>query len=91
MFKLNGLKGGLAYYRAMSVSADQNRELTKKGKLQVPILAVRADQGSMPDLVGELQKIATNVTGTMVRSGHYIPEEQPEQLVNELVKYFSDL
>ncbi|MNQ91525.1 hypothetical protein D3C85_1069110 [compost metagenome] len=52
---------------------------------------MRADQGSMPDLVGELQKIATNVTGTMVRSGHYIPEEQPEQLVNELVKYFSDL
>ncbi|MNO00834.1 hypothetical protein D3C81_2208040 [compost metagenome] len=75
----------------MTVSAEQNRELTKKGPLQMPVLAVRADQGSMPDLVGSLKKIATNVTGTMVSSGHYIPEEQPEQLVTELLKFFSDL
>jgi pimeloyl-ACP methyl ester carboxylesterase len=89
VFKLNGLKGGLAYYRAMAKSADQNRELAKKGKLQVPILAVHADQGSMPDLVTELKAVAANVTGTLVQSGHYIPEEQPEQLTNELLKYFS--
>ena len=89
-FKLNGLKGGLAYYRAMTVSAEQNRQSVKNGKLRMPILAVRADQGSMPDLVTELRAIAEDVTGTMVNSGHYIPEEQPEQLVRELVKFFAD-
>ncbi|MDZ3992593.1 Soluble epoxide hydrolase [Pseudomonas sp. Teo4] len=90
VFKLNGWKGGLAYYRAMTLSAEQNRQLAKKGMLKMPVLAVRADQGSMPDLVGELKKIASDVTGTMVSSGHYIPEEQPEQLVTELLKFFAD-
>ncbi len=85
VFLKNGLKGGLAYYRAVSTSAQQNRELSAKGKLTMPILAVRADQGSMPDLVSVLQKVANDVRGTTIAScGHYLPEEQPQALVREL-------
>lgn len=90
VFMSNGLKGGLAYYRAVSVSAKQNRELSDKGLLAMPVLAVRADQGSMPDLVAQLQKIATNVRGTaIVNSGHYLAEEQPEALARELRNFFN--
>ncbi|MFB9122545.1 alpha/beta hydrolase [Paraburkholderia dipogonis] len=88
VFKANGWKGGLAYYRAISVSAQQNRELSASRKLEMPVLAVRADQGSMPDLVPQLKAIANNVTGTTIASGHYVPEEEPEPLAAELKKFF---
>ena len=88
-FLNSGLKGGLSYYRAVSMSAEQNRELSAKGKLEMPVLAVRADQGSMPDLVAQLQKIATNVRGTAIEAcGHYLAEEQPEALARELLGFF---
>ncbi|AWM29476.1 alpha/beta fold hydrolase [Sinorhizobium fredii] len=90
VFLYSGLKGGLAYYRAVSLSAQQNRELSAKGKLEMPVLAVRADQGSMPDLVAQLQKIATNVRGTAIAScGHYLAEEQPDALARELQGFFN--
>ncbi|AZO07842.1 alpha/beta fold hydrolase [Mesorhizobium sp. M3A.F.Ca.ET.080.04.2.1] len=89
VFLTNGLKGGLSYYRAVSMSAEQNRALSAKGKLEMPVLAVRADQGSMPDLVAQLQKIATNVRGTAVEAcGHYLAEEQPDALARELLGFF---
>ena len=91
-FLKNGLKGGLAYYRAVSQSAEQNRALSAKGKLNMPVLAVQADQGSMPDLVAELRQVASNVQGTAITScGHYIPEEQPEALARELDDFFTGL
>lgn len=90
VFLYSGLKGGLAYYRAVSLSAQQNRELSAKGKLEMPVLAVRADQGSMRDLVAQLQKIATNVRGTAIAScGHYLAEEQPDALARELQGFFN--
>lgn len=90
-FLKSGLKGGLAYYRAINTSAEQNRRLSAQGKLKMPVLAVRADQGSMPDLVAQLQKIAENVRGTAIEAcGHYIAEEQPEALVNVLREFVSN-
>lgn len=91
-FLKNGLKGGLAYYRAVSTSAGQNRALSAKVKLAMPVLAVQADQGSMPDLVAELRSVASNVQGTVITScGHYIPEEQPLALAEKLDGFFSTL
>lgn len=88
VFLYSGFKGGLAHYRAATRSADQNRELANGAKLQMPVLAVRADQGSMPDLVAELQTIASNVRGTLIADcGHYIAEERPESLVRELMAF----
>ncbi len=45
--KDGGLRAGLAYYRAASLSAQQNRELAARGKLTMPVLALGADQGSI--------------------------------------------
>jgi len=88
-FLNNGWRGGLAYYRAISISAQQNRKLSAEKKLEMPVLAVRADQGSMPDLVAQLQAIATHVTGTTIASGHYVPEEEPEALCVVLKQFFN--
>jgi pimeloyl-ACP methyl ester carboxylesterase len=74
------LRAGLAYYREVHVSAAQNRELVAAGKIGVPVLAVSADQGSIPDMAGPLRAYASDLQGAVVTdSGHFIPEEQPEQ------------
>ncbi|WP_315721412.1 MULTISPECIES: alpha/beta hydrolase [unclassified Bradyrhizobium] len=88
--KAGGLRAGLGYYRAAALSADQNRELKAKGKLKPPVLAVGADQGSIVDMAAPLREVAEHVDGITIGScGHYIPEEQPAVLAEELMAFFS--
>jgi len=88
--KSGGLRAGLAYYRSVTVSAEQNRELNRRGKLDMPVLAVSADQGSIPDMAVPLRSFADNETGIIIsNSGHFIPEEQPEVLARELHTFFT--
>ncbi|WP_257166104.1 alpha/beta fold hydrolase [Bradyrhizobium sp. SRS-191] len=90
MTKAGGLRAGLAYYRAAALSARQNRELKARGKLKPPVLAVGADQGSIVDMAAPLREVADHVEGITIAScGHYIPEEQPAVLAEELMAFFS--
>ncbi|HEX7339095.1 MAG TPA: alpha/beta hydrolase [Rhodanobacteraceae bacterium] len=85
-----GLRAGLAYYRAAAESARQNRELSARGKLSMPLLALSADQGSIPDMAGPLRAFATDVRGvTIARCGHFLPEEQPVAVADVLSEFFS--
>jgi pimeloyl-ACP methyl ester carboxylesterase len=92
IFSMPGaLRAGLAFYRAASVSAEQNRALIHDGKLAMPVLAVGADQGSIPDMAGPLRPFAENLRGeTVSSSGHFIPEEQPEAVARLLGDFLSD-
>ncbi|MGJ5075351.1 alpha/beta fold hydrolase [Bradyrhizobium oligotrophicum] len=88
--KAGGLRAGLAYYRAAALSALQNRELKARGRLKPPVLAVGADQGSIVDMAAPLREVADQVEGITISScGHYIPEEQPAVLAEELDAFFS--
>ncbi|MGQ9367021.1 alpha/beta fold hydrolase [Azospirillum sp. ST 5-10] len=88
--KDGGLRAGLAFYRATTVSAGQNRALSHGGKLPMPVLAVGADQGSIADMAGPLRTFAETVHGrTMSFCGHFIPEEQPAALARELASFFA--
>ena len=87
--KAGGLRAGLAYYRAAALSARQNRELSAKGKLAMPLLALGADQGSIADMASPLQAYADDVRGGVVaHCGHFIPEEQPDAAARELAAFF---
>lgn len=84
-----GLRAGLAYYRAAALSATQNRERVKKGKLTMPILAISAEQGSIADMAAPLRPFAENVSGVWVpHCGHFLPEEQPQVIARELSSFF---
>jgi pimeloyl-ACP methyl ester carboxylesterase len=84
-----GLRAGLAYYRAADLSARQNRELNANGKLQMPLLALSADQGSIPDMAGPLRHYADDVRGaTIAYCGHFLPEEQPRAVAEALLEFF---
>lgn len=91
IFTLPGaLRAGLAYYRSVGVSAEQNRVLVRNGRLAMPVLAISADQGSIPDMAAPLRAYADDVRGeTIANSGHFIPEEQPEAVADLLARFFT--
>ena len=90
--KDGGLRAGLAYYRAASLSAQQNRELSARGKLTMPVLALGADQGSIADMAAPLRAYVEGVRGGVVANcGHFIPEEQPEAAARELASFFGEV
>jgi microsomal epoxide hydrolase len=84
-----GLRSGLAYYRATPESARQNRAFAAKGKLAMPVLALSADQGSIPDMAAPLRAFADDVRGVRIADcGHFLPEEQPAAVAAELAAFF---
>ena len=90
--KDGGLRAGLAYYRAATLSAQQNRALAERGKLAMPVLALGADQGSIADMAAPLGAFAADVRGGVVANcGHFIPEEQPEAAARELAAFFGEV
>jgi pimeloyl-ACP methyl ester carboxylesterase len=90
------MRAGFEYYRAFPVDAEQNRE-SAKTKITMPVLVLGGDiypalGGDFPGNFGlsSTQSLAANVTGvTVPLSGHWIPEEQPEFVVEQLTTFFS--
>lgn len=84
------IRAGMATYREVTVSAAQNRALLKeRGKLALPLLAISADQGSIPDMALPLREFAADVTGIKIaHCGHFIPDEQPQVLADALREFF---
>ena len=84
-----GLRAGLAFYRSTALSAQQNRQLTAKYKLLMPVLGLSADQGSIPDMAAAIAPFATDIRGeTITNCGHFQPEEQPLAVAERLTSFF---
>lgn len=83
------LRASLAYYRACEASARQNQTLVKNGKVDVNVMAISSDQGTIPNMAQPLKEFVFNVQEFMIKDcGHYIPEEQPGELASLLRTYF---
>jgi pimeloyl-ACP methyl ester carboxylesterase len=88
---LGGMRGMLGYYRAVLEDMDQNEKFANI-KLTIPILALGGDVGSAPDLFEKMNQLGHNVMGGVIKdSGHYIPEEQPEVLVKEIINFIDSI
>ncbi|MGO4247653.1 alpha/beta fold hydrolase [Paenarthrobacter sp. RAF54_2] len=86
-----GMRGMLNYYRAVVEDIEIHTEMAKN-LIQVPLLAVGADEGSAPDIFERMKPLGTDVRGgNIADSGHYIPEEQPEALANRLREFLESL
>jgi pimeloyl-ACP methyl ester carboxylesterase len=91
-----GLRGSFEHFRAFPTDAQQNKE-TAKSKIATPVLALGGDVypalgGDIPGnfAYSSLQSLASNVTGiTVPLSGHWIPEEQPQFVIDQLFKFFA--
>jgi pimeloyl-ACP methyl ester carboxylesterase len=91
------MRAGFEYYRAFPMDAEQNKE-SAKTKIMMPVLVLGGDiypalGGDFPGnyVVSSTRPLATNVTGiTVPLSGHWIPEEQPQFVIEQLTKFFSE-
>jgi pimeloyl-ACP methyl ester carboxylesterase len=75
------------FYQAVPESMEQNRALAAK-KFSFPVLAIGGERGSTPNIGKDLRPIAPNTRGLVFPCGHYIPEEEPDRLAQELQAFF---
>ena len=79
---------GFAYYRAVAESAKQNKEFSTR-KLPMPVLALGGQSATGDRLRASMEPLALQVEGGVVEDcGHYVMEERPEIVVQELLSFF---
>ncbi len=77
-----------AYYRTLFADAADNKEFGRR-KLDMPVLAVSAEQGYAGGAERTMQQVAARVEEAQIADcGHYIPEEQPAVLAALLTRFF---
>ena len=80
---------GFAYYRAVAESSKQNREFSKM-KLPMPVLAWGGESAVGDRLRIAMESLALQVEGGMIEDcGHYVMEEQPDMVGQELLRFFA--
>lgn len=93
-----GMRAGFEYYRAFTQDALDNKESAENAKLTMPVLVLAGDiypamGGDIPGNIAltSMQQLAQNVSGMVVPfSGHWIPEEQPQFVIDHLFKFFGN-
>ena len=83
-----GMRAGFEYYRALFDDVKQNKEYSKV-KLPMPVLALGGKCSFGIAALESMRLLATNVSGGIVPdSGHWIPEERPSFLTEQLFAFF---
>jgi pimeloyl-ACP methyl ester carboxylesterase len=82
---------GFKYYRSAALSASQNVSYGTK-RLRMPVLAL-GGKGSLGESKRKsIEPLAGEVQGSEITNcGHYVIEEQPEQVVQKLLDFFRDV
>ena len=84
----NKMRYGFEYYRSFTTSATQNNEFAKR-KLQMPVLALGGENAVGEGVKNSLEGLAETVEGgTILSCGHYVMEEQPEDVARQLCDFF---
>jgi pimeloyl-ACP methyl ester carboxylesterase len=82
-------RSALSYYRHMfsPEGLEQSRARTER-QLRLPILAFGADKGVGTGLLDTMRLVAIDVRGGVFEAcGHYIPEEAPRSLADQIIKF----
>lgn len=84
-----GMRAGFEYYRALSEDIKQNKEYSMV-KLPMPVLVLGGECSFGDAALDSMRLLATDVRGSVIpNTGHWIPEEQPEFLADQLFKFFA--
>ena len=86
----DSLRAGFEYYRAFPTNAQQFTEYAKQ-KLSIPVLALGGENSGADWPYYSLAQVAEDVSGGIIpQCGHYIAEEQPEELLQRLNTFLSE-
>ena len=84
------LSGGIGYFRAHGVDAEHNRE-NAKTKLAMPVMTVGGTASFGANLKGQVEPLVERLHHVMIdECGHYLAEEQPKRVADELLRFFAD-
>lgn len=87
------LRAGFSYYRAIPRDITDNAAIAQQFKLPMPVLALGGDSGwgRGMGVVDSLRRLAVDVRGGVVaQCGHWMPEEQPRELIHQLRAFFAE-
>jgi pimeloyl-ACP methyl ester carboxylesterase len=84
------MRAGFEYYRAVFADAEHNKD-GPENKLKMPVLALGGERGFGAIAKRSMEQLAENVRGGVVeKCGHWIPEERPEYLSEQLLAFFAE-
>lgn len=87
--KPGALRAGFSYFAAVFDDTEYFK-ITSRQKLPMPVLALGGELGAGGFMVTGWQQLATQVTGGIIpRTGHWIADEEPAVLAEELLSFFS--
>ncbi len=89
-----GLRAGLAYYRAIPQDIENNQALAAAGRLAMPVLTLSGatGRGRGPEVGDCLRSVADDVTEhVLAECGHWVPEEKPEEFCARLLEFLAAL
>ncbi|MFY9931824.1 MAG: alpha/beta hydrolase [Streptosporangiaceae bacterium] len=82
------LHAGIEYFRAHTIDAEHNREHART-KLAMPVLTIGGTASFGAALAGQVRPLAEDLRSVMIDDcGHYLAEEQPERVTDELLTFF---
>lgn len=87
------LAAGFRYYRAVPQDVADNAAMIARFKLPMPVLALGGAEswGRRMEVLESLQRVALDVRGGMIENcGHFVPEEQPDELAQQLMDFFNE-
>ncbi len=87
------LRAGFSYYRNLARDIADNEAIAKTFKLPMPVLALGGNNawGRRMEVLESLQRVASNVRGGVIdHCGHWMPEEQPQVLLQHLLPFLAE-
>lgn len=86
------LHAGFEYYRALPKDVEDNATRAREFRPTIPILGIGGGQswGRRTQVAESLRRMADDVREVVIENaGHWVPEEQPEELAGLLRDFFS--
>ncbi|HZP46365.1 MAG TPA: alpha/beta hydrolase [Candidatus Binataceae bacterium] len=84
------MRAGFEYYRAIFTDIDDNKQYAAT-RLKMPVLALGGERGFRNAPLHSMRALAENVRGGIVeRAGHWLAEERPDYLIEQLRAFFAE-
>lgn len=81
----------MSVYRQFRANVQQNKEFLARGKLEMPILAIGAEDSFGGMIVDQWRDYAVNVDGRLLKdSGHFVTEEKPQEVTAMLQSFLQN-
>jgi pimeloyl-ACP methyl ester carboxylesterase len=88
---IGALRAGLHIYQQFFTDAEQTERHLAAGKLDIPVLALGGEACVGPFMKASMEVLADDVRGGVIeRCGHWIPEERPEWLADQLIEFLTE-